>query len=366
MTRVLFVDDEDALVFAIVRQAARHRPAWVFEGTTDSADALQRIQTAAPDVLVTDLRMPGLDGLQLLVAARTAAPGLPAVVVTAYGSAELRAELARHGSVEYLEKPFNVDQLFGAIDRASGVRSGFSGAVAQLTLADIVQLHALAQFSGRIDVSHGQQRAAIWFTDGQVSHAEYGALSGREALLTILAWREGTFAAHQRERGPTTIGAPWQELLMEACRRIDEAYLFGGDPGADGLAATTGHDAAAAAGGGSPLARLATVPGVLAACTVELDSGQVLDELRVAEAFDIVAVAGHQCESFRLAEAALAECCPGQRLEEALTTSTAELHLMRRTAAASCLLVCAERALSNAALLGRAAAELSWDHAARP
>ncbi|AKT39659.1 sigma-54-dependent transcriptional regulator [Chondromyces crocatus] len=82
------------------------------------AQALAQIEAEPVDALVTDLRMPGMDGVELLAAARRAAPDLPVIVMTAYGAVDTAIESIRRGAYHYLTKPFKLDELIVYLSRA--------------------------------------------------------------------------------------------------------------------------------------------------------------------------------------------------------------------------------------------------------
>jgi two-component system response regulator HydG len=75
-------------------------------------------QLADADVLVTDLRMPEIDGLSLLERARAQAPDVPVIVMTAYGAIDSAVESIRKGAFHYLTKPFKLDELIVFVERA--------------------------------------------------------------------------------------------------------------------------------------------------------------------------------------------------------------------------------------------------------
>jgi two-component system response regulator HydG len=79
--------------------------------TTSGEDAKGRLHDEPFDALVTDLRMPGIDGLALMAEARRAAPDMPVIVMTAYGAIDSAVESIRRGASHYLTKPFKVDEL---------------------------------------------------------------------------------------------------------------------------------------------------------------------------------------------------------------------------------------------------------------
>jgi len=73
--------------------------------------ALRLLKESPPDLMLTDLRMPGMDGLNLLRRARASHPGLLIILLTAYGSVETAVEAMKHGATDFLTKPVNLDQL---------------------------------------------------------------------------------------------------------------------------------------------------------------------------------------------------------------------------------------------------------------
>lgn len=120
MDRILLVDDEqDAL--DNYRRLLRRAP---YECLTevDARDAVDRIARVRPKVVLTDLRMPGLDGIGLLKAVKQIDANIQVVLLTAYASVQTAVESMRHGAFDYLPKPFNGQDLRSVIQRALGSR----------------------------------------------------------------------------------------------------------------------------------------------------------------------------------------------------------------------------------------------------
>ena len=102
--RVLIVEDEAAFRELLSLRLARL--GWAVEAAASAEQALARLEAGAPDLLLTDLRLPGMSGEALLKACKTRWSGLPVGVVSAYGSARDVAALMRLGAEDYLPKPF--------------------------------------------------------------------------------------------------------------------------------------------------------------------------------------------------------------------------------------------------------------------
>jgi DNA-binding NtrC family response regulator len=86
----------------------------------DGRDASELLRSAAPDVLLTDMKMPHMDGMALLEFARREAPRLPVILLTAFGSVPQAIAAVRAGAFDFLTKPLDRDALLIAIDRAAG------------------------------------------------------------------------------------------------------------------------------------------------------------------------------------------------------------------------------------------------------
>jgi two-component system response regulator HydG len=118
---VVVVDDKLALAETLADGLSDH--GFAATALASGREALARVTAGGVDVLVTDLRMPDLDGLALLEAARAVQPELPVIVMTAYGAIDSAVESIRRGAFHYLTKPFKLDELLVFIGRAVSDRA---------------------------------------------------------------------------------------------------------------------------------------------------------------------------------------------------------------------------------------------------
>jgi len=120
--RVLIVDDDPALLQAL-REALRLRMAEVVVDTADSAAvALDRIAALDFDAIVTDIRMPGMDGLELLAEIRTHWPDTPTLMITGHGEHDLVVHALRGGAYDFIQKPIDRDYFVVSLRRAIQTR----------------------------------------------------------------------------------------------------------------------------------------------------------------------------------------------------------------------------------------------------
>jgi DNA-binding NtrC family response regulator len=114
--RVLIVDDE-ANARAALSEILREE-GYETETAADGFKALGRLATFTPDLILTDLKMPGLDGIGLIREARTAAPSAAAVVMTAFGTIDSAVEAMKLGAENYLTKPLDPKSTLAVVERA--------------------------------------------------------------------------------------------------------------------------------------------------------------------------------------------------------------------------------------------------------
>ncbi len=119
MAKVLLVDDEPAVLFTLKEVLAEcgHEAVTAASGR----EALGRLEGV--DAAITDLTMPGMDGLALLSAIRERDPSLPVVLLTAHGSEKVAVQAMKAGAYDYATKPFDIDEIVAVIERAVETRA---------------------------------------------------------------------------------------------------------------------------------------------------------------------------------------------------------------------------------------------------
>lgn len=115
MADILIVDDEEKIGRLLAAELGDEGHS--VTRTTSPAEALDTVRKKKPDVLITDLRMDGMDGISLLKESRAASPGTDVIVMTAYASVETAIAALREGAYDYLTKPFQTEELIMRVSR---------------------------------------------------------------------------------------------------------------------------------------------------------------------------------------------------------------------------------------------------------
>lgn len=207
-----------------------------FQVTTssDGRDALEKATLLAPDLVLSEVALPGLDGFGLLEALR-AEPrtlALPVVFLTQDTRVELRVRALEAGVVDYLSKPIYIKEVVARIrihlqksERQQQVdmqSPELSGLLADMGLVDL--LRTLEGRTGVVKcVGTRGETAALWLRNGRIEDAELGQLAGEAAFFRLLNWPDGRWHFHQSDyERPARITLPPEQLLSDGLRHLDE------------------------------------------------------------------------------------------------------------------------------------------------
>ncbi len=114
--RLLIVDDEPGLR-TILEEVLRNTVSQV-ETASDGKDALQKIRAGSVDVVISDINMPVMDGIELLANVRDLQIECPFIFLTGYGDKEKAVEALRLGATDFLDKPFDPDEIIAVVRKA--------------------------------------------------------------------------------------------------------------------------------------------------------------------------------------------------------------------------------------------------------
>lgn len=226
--QVLIVDDEETLTWSLAKSLSNDRDTYEVTTANDGETALELTRKSPFDLVVLDIRLPGINGLDVLLKIKDERPATKVIIMTAYGSSEIKAKAKARGSLFYIEKPFEIEQMRGLILKAlrEDETRGFDGSMTGLQLPDLIQMNCLSQVTTALYVRKDQREGCIFFEDGQITHAEIGAIEGEEALFSILSWSSGSFRFVGGMKAPkVTIHTNWEYLLIEGMRKADEMNL---------------------------------------------------------------------------------------------------------------------------------------------
>ncbi len=240
--KILLVDD-NPMVLGLLRDALE--PLAQVTTAGDGADALVKAVEETPDLLVSDYRMPGMDGRQLVekLKSRSSTSAISVVLLATKSDISEKLALQDHPADDFVEKPFFLKEAIQRIKRVidkialekmskSSSSDGLvRGNLSQMNVIDLVQSLEMGRKSCLLKLANDNEKCEMYFKDGQVSHAAYGPLTGDDAVFKVLRWTGGSFQIDfegKTNQQSTTLNT--QGLLMEGLRLLDESRRDSGAP----------------------------------------------------------------------------------------------------------------------------------------
>src|SRR5215469_10221571 len=234
----LLLAEDNPLVRDLIHKGLE--PFCEIEMCKDGADALLKVVDSPSDVILSDYKMPVLDGRQLFekLRARDATRHIPFLFMATRSDIEERLRPLVDGVEDFITKPFLVKDLVRiakkVIDRLhleklqkSASRPGvIQGRLEEMSMIDLMQSLEMGQKSCRLTVRNNGVQGELYFAGGQCRDAKVGKVEGDDAVYKVVLWTAGEFeidfnGANASKRTTTTKNTTG--LLMEAMRLMDEA-----------------------------------------------------------------------------------------------------------------------------------------------
>jgi len=227
---ILFVDDDGSYLETLGKLLeVWGANQWDVRLASSVAEGMAVLAVTPVDLVVTDLQMPVVDGLQFVQLLHRKYPRVPKVVLTSHQDPASRDACIQAGADLFLQKPTDLrlmEEIFEHLKALISLQTqeGFRGVLHKIGLTELIQLECLGYKSSVLEVSDAATAGEIFIREGQIVHATYGDHSGVDALNRMLAMTGGDFAL-KPFHAPTeeAISGPWEMLLMEAARLRDEA-----------------------------------------------------------------------------------------------------------------------------------------------
>ena len=224
MRQVLIVDDEPELLLSIQTGFEGHDRFQILTAA-NGREALEILDSNKIDLVVTDLRMPEMDGVELLATMSDLFPAIPSIVMSAFGTPILEQQLKKAGTLGMLDKPLDIDALEKAINKALDSHKEQDGSLSGITIGNFIQLIGMEGKTAHIKIFHPAGSSGnLIFLEGQLLDGDCGELTGQEAVLEILGWDNVKIAVEElvSPYPDRKIKSDLMPLLLEAARLKDE------------------------------------------------------------------------------------------------------------------------------------------------
>ena len=218
--QVLFVDDSLAFIESFGGLCEEFSGlTWKIHKATTADVALSILREKPIDLIVLDIGMPMVDGLQLLSIINRRSPGLKIAIITGQVTEARRADALANGAALFLEKPVTPEAMQSTfnmlLDLLLWKREGFTGALRQVSLQEVIQVECSGGRSSILEIRSPELHGQIYLHDGAVIHAVARELTGDAAFKRLLELSGGEFQLKPfQPPASRTINTSWQFLLM--------------------------------------------------------------------------------------------------------------------------------------------------------
>jgi len=225
MEKVLIVDDDTRILKLFKKALQKYEDKFEVLTAPNGEEAIKVLKRDLISVLLTDLVMPKVDGLELLAYMNENHPQVPCIVMTGHRSPEIKRKAEQEDILDYLEKPVDLKKLDRAIlDGLDRVEKGaFQAGVA---VTSLLQLIDMEQKTCTLEVRADKEKKGFFYLyDGLLYDAHYGDMKGEDAAFQMIGWDHVGFRFKNfpGKNIKQRINRNLMSLLMEGTRLKDEA-----------------------------------------------------------------------------------------------------------------------------------------------
>ncbi|MBU0483136.1 MAG: response regulator [Proteobacteria bacterium] len=223
LKKILVVDDEEDIIWSLKEFLVnKELQAEVFTASSGE-EALEKLAQERIDLVITDIKMPGMSGLDLLVEIKNRFPYIVVIIMTAFPSSDFKRESLLKGGLYFIEKPFDIKMVREKVIEALRETGQFKGVLTGINLGVVIQIKCMSESTEALRVTEGSRQGIIFFQRGEIIHAICDELEGEEAFYEIMSFPNGHLdSVNIIELPERTISKPYVALLMEGVRRQDE------------------------------------------------------------------------------------------------------------------------------------------------
>lgn len=229
--KVLFVDDDLEMLQALKEGLGKYRETFTVKLAKDGLGALDQLQKHLISLVVTDLKMPRMDGFNLLAKIMEIYPDIPVIIITGYSTPEMKRLAQEGGAVGYISKPFLIEDLARQIMKTLRKESdgGTLHSVSSGMFLQLIEMEERTCTIRLVDKASGKG-GVLFFREGELLEARVDRARGLKAAYQIFAWDEVTLSIQNEcPEIDNNINSDLQPIILEAMRIKDEAQLSPGD-----------------------------------------------------------------------------------------------------------------------------------------
>ena len=221
MKKVLIVDDDKSFLLSLIDGFKAYEDKFSITTANDGVEAVEALEAQEISLGLTDLKMPRMDGFELVAHLSGNYPGIPVIVMTAFGTPEMEDNLRDMGTFQYIEKPIDFTLLVEKI--LKGLEGPSKGFITGVSLTSFLQLLEIDKKTCTLTIHAGNKSGTIYFQDGDLLDAQHKEIQGSEAAYEIVSWKNVEIEIENScSVKESNITESLGFILLEGSRRKDE------------------------------------------------------------------------------------------------------------------------------------------------
>ena len=355
VSTILIVDDEALFRHSIRRGLQAHTPSVVVMEAGDGVAALDILKNNTVDLLITDVHMPEMDGVQLLVEMSQRQLFMPTIVVSAHSATRTVPVIRSFGALGFVNKPVDLNELVA--DAFARIEQHPSDILRGVSLAGFVQLLSMERRTCSMHVTSKSHSGVLVFVNGELVDATTPNEVGTEAALEMARWpAPALYVEAHVDAVVRSIDVPLHETLMEAaCLQDDGTELAPSKVptlSPQQHSDTTNSEEKNMSNIEECIEEVISLDGAIAAALVDFESGLTLGTRGGGREFDVEVAASGNTQVVRSKMFVMEQLGLKGRIEDILITLETQYHLIRplKTAPTLFLYVAIDRKRGNLGL----------------
>ncbi len=228
MNTVLFVDDAGTFLTGVEEGLKFYDDRLNVLTAANGRQAVRILHSVKVDLVVTDLRMPEMDGFELISCMSRNYQNVPVIAMTAFSTPETDETLRMMGAIPLLEKPVSFEELADKIFEV--LEAGSMGRVCSFSLSNFLRLIEIEQKTMTLHVTSEGRTGRLYLLEGSLMDAETPGRTGYEAAIEIIGWRQPEIEMRDRcVKTSRMIKTSLMKIVMEIGREKDERENRGGE-----------------------------------------------------------------------------------------------------------------------------------------
>jgi len=220
--RILIVDDEESLTWSIAKNLQKQYIDFEVHAKNSGEEALMLLKQLPFNLVISDIQMPGISGLEILKYVKKYLPDLPIIMMTSLDNPEIKRLADQASEIYYFEKPFDIGELKKTINTILKKRCDHFEIEEKILPVDkLIRKNYHEKFNGFVTIRNSNKTGVLHFQSGEITNAWTENFEGELALINVLSWKNVDYNVVQSNVPiQKTIHYGWKLIIEDEMAKV--------------------------------------------------------------------------------------------------------------------------------------------------